>query len=241
MQIVFTAASGTTTKADAILQAIGLSGSDHGTLGVRAIGIPAGTYTVAATAVSSTAAVTLGTFEVKPAPSATTSGTDTPPPPPPKGVHGANFGGPRGIPFPSGFDPFSIASLAISDSNANVLFTADTTTVTAGAYYARTPVVSSTTVTGITGVACVKATANAGVVKGALTVNASGLPASTTYTYALDGVDIATVTTGSAGSLKLIATEAPTGETLPTTVNLFSVSTVTVHDASGNVILSATF
>jgi len=151
------------------------------------------------------------------------------------------FGGPRGIAFPDGLDPFNIASLAISDSNSNVLFTADLTTITDGAYYARTPIVSGTTVSGVTGGAKIHAVAKAGVVKGALCVSAFGLPASTTYTYAVDGTDIGQVTTGSGGSLKLVATENPSGGTLPDTVNLFTVTSVTVYDGSGNLILSASF
>jgi hypothetical protein len=150
------------------------------------------------------------------------------------------FGGPRGIPFPDGIDPFDIASLAISDSNSNVLFTADLSTITNGALFARTPIVSGTSLSAM-GTAEIHAFAKAGVVTGALVVNASGLPESTTYTYAINGTDIATVTTGSAGSLKLVATEEPSGGTLPDTVDLFTVTTVTVHDDSGNVILSASF
>jgi hypothetical protein len=151
------------------------------------------------------------------------------------------FGGPRGIPFPDGLDPFNIASLAISDSNSNVRFTADLATIANGIFYARTPIVSGTTVTGLKGIAEIHAFAKSGVVKGELGIFASGLPASTTYTYAVDGTDIGTVTTGSAGSLKLVATEAPSGGTLPGTVDLFTVTAVTVHDDSGNLILCASF
>jgi hypothetical protein len=78
-------------------------------------------------------------------------------------------------------------------------------------------------------------------VNGVLAVKAYGLPASTTYTYAVDGTDIGTVTTGTTGALRLVATEKPSGGTLPDTIDLFTVTSVTVHDASANVILSASF
>jgi hypothetical protein len=142
--------------------------------------------------------------------------------------------------FPEGYDPFDVASLAISGSNGTVLLTADLTTITDGSFHARTPIVSGTGVDA-KGVARIQAFAKDGVVSGTLIVKASGLPASTTYTCAVDGKDIGQVTTGSAGSLKLTATEKPGGGTLPDTVDLFTITKVTVRDDSGNVILSASF
>ena len=236
IRVAFTATSGTTTTATGILQATDLNGTDSGSLAIRTAGLSAGTYTVSAVTDTGTAAETLGAFDVK-VPGTSGAGG----PAHPQDIKtSTQFGGPRGIPFPAGLDPFSIASLAISDSNANVLFTADLTAVLNGALYARTPIVSGTSVTA-TGAAQIHAFAKAGIVAGALVVNASGLPDSTTYTYAINGTDITTVTTGSAGSLKLVATEQPVGGTLPDTVDLFTVTSVTVHDDSGNVILSASF
>jgi hypothetical protein len=201
---------------------------------VRTSGLASGAYTVSAVTDSGTTPVTLGAFNVR---NPVTTGTAAHPP------HWtqAGFGGPRGIPFPDGLDPFTIASLAISDSNANVLFTADLTTVTDGVYSASTPLVSGTSVPDAAGSAQIHANAKAGVVSGVLIVNAHGLPDGATYTYAINGTDIATVTTGSAGSLHLMATENATTGTLPGTVNLFTVTAVTIHDGSGNVILSASF
>jgi hypothetical protein len=235
--VAFTAASGTTTSANGVLQAVGASGTDHGSLDIHTTGLAAGTYTVSAATETGTAPVTLGTFDVKAPP--TMSGTAAAPPRMMRS--NTNFGGPRGIAFPDGLDPFDIASLAISDSNANVVFTADLMTITDGAFYERTPIVSGMTASDATGVAEIHAFAKAGAVSGALTVRASGLPDSTTYTYAVNGTDIGPVTSGSAGSLKLVATEKPSGGTLPDTVNLFTVLSVTVVDGSGNLILSASF
>jgi hypothetical protein len=234
LRVTFVPTSGTTTTATGVLQAVSFSGTDHGTLAVRTSGLSAGAYTVSAVIDSSTTPVTLGTFNVH---NPVTTGTATPRP------HWtqAGFGGPRGIPFPDGLDPFTIASLAISDSNANVLFTADLTTVTDGVYFASTPLVSGTSVPDAAGSAQIHANAKAGVVSGVLIVNAHGLQDSTTYTYAINGTDINTITTGTAGSLHLMATENATTGTLPGTVNLFNVTAVTIHDGSGNIILSASF
>jgi len=233
IRVAFTATSGTTTSANGVLQAVSLSGTDHGSLGLRTTGLPDGTYTVSAVADAGNTPITVGTFDI---PIPTISGSTT-------AEHKAKADPrkPGPIPIPSSLDPFEIASLAISDSNANVLFTATLEPLSDGAFYARTPLVSGTSVPEAKGVAQIQAFAKAGVVQGTLTLHASGLPATTTYTYAVNGTDIATVTTGSAGSLKLVATEQTTGGTLPDTVDLFTVTTVTVHDGSGNVILSASF
>jgi hypothetical protein len=140
--------------------------------------------------------------------------------------------------FPAGLDPFDVASLAISDSNANVLFTADLTTISDATFVARTPVVSGTANVGN---AEVQATAKAGVVHGVLSLRAGGLTASTTYNYSVDGISVGTVTTDANGRLKIVATEKPTGGTLPSGINLFMVTTVTVTDSGGNLVLSASF
>jgi len=238
IRVTFTAASGTATSANGVLHAIGLSGTDHGSLDVHTVGLSDGTYTVTAVTETGTTPVTLGTFDVN-APLGSGTGTL----PPRRARTHTDFGGlgPRAIAFPDGLDPFNIASLAISDSNANVLFTADLTAITNGAFYARTPIVSGTSMSGAKGLAQIRAFSRGGVVNGALVIFASGLPASTTYTYAVNGTDVGPVTTGSAGSLKLAATAKPSGGTLPDTIDLFTVTTVTLHDDSGDVILSASF
>jgi hypothetical protein len=237
IRVAFTATSGTTTSATGVLQATSDNEKYRGSLEVGTKGLPAGIYQVSAITDSGSASVTLGTFDVRdpqvagPAAEALAAR---------KVKTRTDFGGPGGIAFPKGFDPFDIASLAISGSNTGVLFTADLTTIANGTFYARTPMVSGTGVTA-KGMAQIQALAKAGVVTGALTLKATGLPHSTTYTYAIDGKDIGNVTTGSAGSLKLIATEKPAGGTLPAKVDLFAITGVTIHDDTGKVILSASF
>ncbi len=75
---------------------------------------------------------------------------------------------------------------------------------------------------------------------GDLVIHAHGLPASTTLTYAADGTDLGTATTDASGNLAVFAGQGKNRK-LPSTLDLFSVKTVTVHDASGNVLLSAGF
>jgi hypothetical protein len=79
---------------------------------------------------------------------------------------------------------------------------------------------------------------------GHMIIHAHGLPRHALLTYAIDGTDLHTVTTDDAGNLILFAeqTEWWTGiRKIPSTVNLFSVKTVTVHDSAGRVLVSASF
>jgi len=76
---------------------------------------------------------------------------------------------------------------------------------------------------------------------GHIAIHAKGLPASTALTYAADGVDIGPVTTGTSGDLNLFATQGGLHPKLPSTLDLFSVKTVTVHDSTGAVYISAGF
>jgi hypothetical protein len=233
--IAFVPTSGTTTTAMALLNAVSVDGTDHGTLDVRTSGLPGGTYTVSAVAGSGTTPITLGTFNVQLIAGKTGTAHR------PSGPTNTWFGRPGGIAFPSGLDPFTLASLAISDSNATVLFTADLTTVSNGVYCASTPLVTGTSLPDATGRAQIRASAKAGVVTGILAINAKGLTPGTAYTYAINGTDIGTVTSGSSGGLRLTATENATNGTLPSTVDLFDVSSVTILDGDGNVILSVSF
>ena len=77
-------------------------------------------------------------------------------------------------------------------------------------------------------------------VTGYIVIRAAGLPASTTLTYAADGNDLGTATTDARGRLKINAVQGGDG-TLPSTLDLYSVLSITVHDSDGNILLSAGF
>ncbi len=75
---------------------------------------------------------------------------------------------------------------------------------------------------------------------GRLAIHAHGLPAHATLTYAADGTDLGTAITDSHGDLSVLAIQGNRGS-LPSTLDLFSVKTVTVRDHAGNVLVSAHF
>jgi len=76
---------------------------------------------------------------------------------------------------------------------------------------------------------------------GELVIHAHHLPASTALSYEADGTVLGSGTTDSAGNFKVYATQGGTHGTLPSTLDLFSVQSVTVVDGSGNVYVSTSF
>jgi hypothetical protein len=78
-------------------------------------------------------------------------------------------------------------------------------------------------------------------VTGELVIHAQGLPSSASVTYFADGTEIGTGTTDKAGNLIVRAIQGGENGTLPDTVDLYSVQTVTIEDALGDVLLTAEF
>jgi hypothetical protein len=75
---------------------------------------------------------------------------------------------------------------------------------------------------------------------GRIAIHAAGLPPHTVVTYAVDGTDIGTAMTDSAGKLNVFAKQGDYGK-IPSSIDMFTVSTLTVHDGGGNLYLSASF
>jgi hypothetical protein len=230
--------SGTGATAAACLKVVNRDGTISGSLNVNTKGLVAGTYTVSATTASDATEVTVGTFTVVDV--SALSATRAAKAAVARKNGRADFGG-NGIAFPDGFDAFDIASLAIADADGNVLFTADLTSIADGSFCAHVPITPGALAPDATGFADIKVMTRKGALNGLLAIRVSGVPAGATYTYSIDGVDIGTVTSTAGGRLKICATSKPANGTLPYTVNLFNVTTVTVHDDSGGLVLSASF
>jgi hypothetical protein len=236
LKVEFEAVSETSSSdasAIACLQVVNHDGTLDGSLNVNTKGLAAATYTVSAT-LSDETDLTLGTFTV--ADASTLGGTKSAKNAVVKKSGHVAFGD-NGIIFPDGLDPFDIASLSISDADGNVIFTADLTTITDGAFNAHVPIVVGALAPGAVGFADIKVMDRDGSINGILAIKASGVPASTTYTYSINGADIDTVTSTTDGHLKITASTS----SIVTGVDLFNNTSITVHDASSNVILSASF
>ena len=89
--------------------------------------------------------------------------------------------------------------------------------------------------------AAVKPASTPTPVTGELVIHAKGLPAGASVTYFADDTDIGTATTDATGNLAVCAIQGGKDGTLPDTLDLYLIQTVTVEDAGGNVLLSAGF
>ena len=255
-----------------IVEVVGLlrGGTVSGSVAVAVSSYPGGVYTVDAvtrasgTFVLGTMTITTGTI-----PATTGSGgIITVPISDFVGNGSVKFGGTNSQ-LPEGFSPFDVEAIALSNSNGGVVGTAVIPAEPYGGYLtALSPVTASGIFApGAGGYAMLHAATPPFVIPGPYTplvatedaafnttsghigLHAHGLPASTTLTYAVDGVDLGAATTDAAGNLNIYTMQGTvhfiwgasrTGK-LPPGLNLFTVTTLTVHDSSGNVYLSAGF
>jgi hypothetical protein len=224
--VVFCPVASGSGSVKALFVAVNTSGTYKGSLNLVCGGLTSGTYTLTAS-MTDESTVTLGTFSVPAKPLGKSSRL-------PQKV---GFGGKGGIPFPAEVNPMDIAALTISDANANALYAVDLTAIGDGNWMAHIALAAGEGAPGATGFADITAKARKGKVTGCLGIHAKGLPASTTYTYSLDGTDIGTVTTDRDGSLRLKVSSV----NLPASVDLFSVKALVVHDDSAVALVSADF
>jgi hypothetical protein len=75
---------------------------------------------------------------------------------------------------------------------------------------------------------------------GRVTIHAHGLPPHIWVTYALDGTDIGKALTDTKGNLIIFANQGESGK-IPQSLDLFTVTTLTVHNGAGKVYLTASF
>jgi len=141
------------------LKAVLRSGTLAGSISVSMRGFTPGTYTVNAITESSSETIVLGTLPVTSGSlTVVVTGSDGPAttyiPLPWLSSGSAKFGR-GGTPFPAGFNPFDVASLAISDSNSNVVATATLTPVPSGYLTELSPFEPALKSSGATGYALV--------------------------------------------------------------------------------------
>jgi len=226
-QLVFAyVGSGSSGVVKGIFSAVSTSGTYHSILNMLCGGLTSGTYALSAT-LNDSSSVSIGTFVI---------GATKPGAKPPKGPQKVDFGGKKGIPFPTDINPLDIASLTISDASSNPLYTADLTTITDGSWMAHIAIAAGDGAPNALGFVDIQAKAKQGKVTGCVAIHAKNLPASATYTYSIDGTDLGTLTTTTKGLLNFKATS----NLLPS-VDLFAIKSLTVHDDSSTVIFSAAF
>ena len=162
------------------------------------------------------------------------------------------FGGPAGKPFPDGFDPTDIDTLTLTDNNG--------TERLAGSFVDPADLQQRTRLVnlrmdagagdpGAAGAVSFRAKTTGTKSHDAFLLYVGGLPASAAVTLLADGMAVGTFTTAAGGQLVVVEGDVPVPTSvigrmlpvnaLPATVDLDTVSMLTLTDAAGNVLASA--
>lgn len=246
IQMTPTAAAPAGSSIELSLEAEDEDGTTDATLKLEPEGLPAGTYSVSVTLKSDGSTVALGSFTVS-------SGEDEDEDEQgdddnqgdedDQGENEVEFGGEEGIPFPANFNPLDIATVSVADASGVVLFTADLTTLSSTASMTLSANVlakSGPGNPGAAGNAVLTAFVKRGATKGSLQLSGRGLPPSSALMVAVNGTNAKKITSDKTGNVSaLLKAKGKTGTVAG--VNLFRVTSISLRDKFGNVLLSAKF
>ena len=239
----------------ATIHAVDQCGKIRGTIKLSADGTADGTYAVCA--VSGSSSIVLGSVTVTSGTVPVVTGITFHMPdgtvviPPNYYDSGSVEFGENGIPFPKGFDLFNIAGLSLVSSDSNAYAVATVTPVANGVYSAYAglePGRGNRRAAGTVHIWTQRSSApnpdtgQQPIVNssGQLVITVRNLPPRIKVAYGVDGMNLGTALTNAAGELKVVAAQAASG-TLPMSLDLFSVKTVTLEDRLGKVLASASF
>ena len=202
-------------------------GATKAKLELETHGLPAGTYSVNVTLKSDGSTVSLGTFTV---------GNEA------EGE--VKFGDEEGTPFPANFNPFDIATVSVLNSSNVVIFTADLSNVSTGTSMTLNATVAATAgpaAPNATGTATLTAFAAHGSVKGSLQISGHGLPANMQLMIAINSTNAKKVNSDRSGNFNVKLGPKGKAGTIVPGVTLFQVTSVTVTDKFGNILLTINF
>ena len=191
----------------------------------RTRNLPAGTYSAAVTLKSDGSTVVIGSFTV-----------DN------EGEGEIEFGD-EGTAFPGNIDPLNIASLLVTDANGVVLFTADLSNLTTASSMNINITAQATPGAGVpnaTGTVVLHAFLAHGKVKGSLQLSGHGLPTSMQVVVAVNGVAVKSLKTSKTGDVSVKIGPKGKTSTIANGITLAAITSVTLTDRSGNVLLQVT-
>ena len=191
-------------------------------LELKSRNLPAGTYSAAVTLKSDGSTVVLGSFTVNS-----------------EGEGEIEFGE-EGTPFPANIDPLDVASVVVTDVNGVVLFTADLTSLTSVSNMNINVTAQLTAGVGVpnaNGTVMLNAFLAHGKVKGSLQVTGHGLPTNASVVIAVNGVAVKTVHTSKTGDINVKLGPKGKTSTIANGITLAQITSITVTDRNGNVLL----
>jgi hypothetical protein len=242
-----TAAAPAGSSIEASLEADDENGVTSTKLQLQTQGLPDGTYTVNVTLKSDGSTVNIGTFTLSATSGDGNDDTETTDNEQDGdnndgGNNDVQFGNDTSLPFPA--NPFDIATISVLDANNVVLFTADLTNTSA----VKSMNLSANVVAkggsgnpGAAGNALLTAVGTRGSVKGSLQLTGRGLLPSTPLTLALNGKPAKNVRTDKSGNVNVLLKPKGKSATVAAGITLFKVTSVSLKDKFGNVVLGANF
>ena len=245
IQMTPTAAAPAGSSIELSLEAEDDEGTTQATLKLETQGLPAGTYSVSVTLKSDGSTVALGSFTVSSGEDEDNQGDDDSQGDEDQGNNEVEFGSTEAaIPFPANFNPLDIATVSVADANGVVLFTADLTNVSSAASMnlnASVQAIAGPGNPGAAGNAVLTAFKTRGRPKGSLQLNGRGLSPSTPLVVAVNGINAKKANSDKTGNVRVLLKPKGKAGTLAPGVNLFRVTSISLRDKFGNVLLSAKF
>lgn len=187
--------------------------------------LPAATYSVAITLKSDGTTVAIGTFTIDA-----------------EGEGEIEFGD-EGTPFPAGVNPFDIATVTVNDANGVLLFTADLTNLGGASTNINNTVqaVAGSAAPNASGTATLIAVASRNKTNGSLQFAAHSLTPSLPVILAVNGVAAKNLKTDKSGNANVKLGPKGKSGVIVNGVTLTQVTSATLLDKNGNVLLTATF
>jgi hypothetical protein len=232
IQMTRTASAPAGSSIELSLKAEDEDGTNDAELKLEARGLPAGTFSVSVTMKSDGSVVTLGTFKTNA-----------------QGEGEVEF---ATIPedsdevrLPANFNPLDIASVSVSNSGGVVLFTADLTNVkTANAMTLNATVNGQpgASVPKASGTATLTANSSKSGPKGQVQLMGSGFPVRTALTtFVNNSIVSKKAKTDNNGAFNFNFGPKGKASTVAPGVNLFQVTSITLKDSAGNVLMTFSF
>ena len=232
IQMTPTASAPAGSSIELSLKAEDEDGTTDAELKLHARGLPAGNYSVSATLKSNGSTVALGTLKATSNSEAEVEFATTPE-------------DSDQLPFPANFDPMDIATVTVANAGGVVLFTADLTNVKTANGMSLNATVNGqpgVTIPTASGTATLTANSSKSGPKGQVQLIGSGFPMRTQLTTLVNGVVVSKkANTGNSGAFNFNFGPKGKASTVASGITLFQITSITLKDNAGNVLMTFSF
>ena len=231
VQMTPTASAPPGSSIELSLKAEDEDGTTDAELKLEAKGLPDGTYSVSVTLKSNGSTVALGTF------TSTSQEGEV--------EFATNPEDNDEVPFPANFNPMDIATVSVANSSNVVLFTADLTKVTTSGGMTLNATVTGqpgSSAPSASGTAILSASSSTSGPKGQVQLSGSGFPIRTTLTTLVNNSVVSKkAKADNNGAFNFNFGPKGKASTVAPGINLFQITSITLKDPAGNVLMTFNF